>query len=201
LAIRERDVLLDRFKLVRLRGRGGMGEVWEARDLRLHASVALKTVRAPGTPSPELLDRLRREVQLARAVTHPGVCRVFDLHEGPGPGGAPVAFVTMELLEGTSLAERLRETGPFPSAEALRLLRQIAGGLAAVHAAGLVHRDVKPGNVMLVADGERLRAAVTDLGIARAVAPDRHASGWDGTEAAGARDVAVGWNGTVLTRP
>src|SRR5262245_29048267 len=78
----EGALLLARFKLVRVVGRGGMGEVYEARDLRLHATVALKTVRPTAGDTGALLERLRREVQLARAVTHPNVCRVFDLHEG-----------------------------------------------------------------------------------------------------------------------
>src|SRR5512143_2827491 len=106
-SLRDGEVLLDRFKLARLVGRGGMGEVYEARDLRLHGRVALKTVRASSPESPALLERLRREVQLARAVTHPNVCRVFDFHEGPGPEGSSVAFITMEFLDGETLAERL----------------------------------------------------------------------------------------------
>jgi serine/threonine-protein kinase len=180
----EGALLLERFKLVRLVGRGGMGEVYEARDLRLHATVALKTVRSSATSGgAALLERLRREVQLARAVTHPNVCRVFDLHEGPGPEGRPVAFVTMEFLDGETLAERLHRDGRLAPGEALALLRQMAEGLAAIHARGLVHRDFKPGNVMLVGPETGRRAVVTDLGIARAVGTGADASGWDGTEA------------------
>jgi serine/threonine-protein kinase len=179
----EGALLLERFKLVRLVGRGGMGEVYEARDLRLHATVALKTVRGSASDGGALLDRLRREVQLARAVTHPNVCRVFDLHEGPGPEGRPVAFVTMEFLDGETLAERLHREGRLPPGEARPLLEQMAQGLAAIHARGLVHRDFKPGNVMLVAAETGRRAVVTDLGIARAVGAGADASGWEGTEA------------------
>jgi serine/threonine protein kinase len=94
--LREGDVLLERFKLVRLVGRGGMGEVYEARDLTLQTTIALKTVRSSLSASAELVGRLRREVTLARTVTHPNVCRLFDLHEGPGPGGRPLVFITME---------------------------------------------------------------------------------------------------------
>jgi serine/threonine protein kinase len=179
----EGALLLERFKLVRLVGRGGMGEVYEARDLRLHATVALKTVRGSAADGGALLDRLRREVQLARAVTHPNVCRVFDLHEGPGPEGRPVAFVTMEFLDGETLAERLHRDGRLPPGEARSLLEQMAEGLAAIHARGLVHRDFKPGNVMLVGAETGRRAVVTDLGIARAVGAGADASGWEGTEA------------------
>jgi len=159
------DILLGRFKLARLLGRGGMGEVYEARDLRLHVTVAVKTVRERDGADAELLERLRREVQLARAVTHPYVCRLFDFHEGEGPAG-PIAFITMEFLEGETLAERLRN-GPLSPTEALVLLEQVAEGLAAIHAKDLVHRDFKPGNVMLVQDRAALRAVITDFGIAR----------------------------------
>ena len=181
--LREGELLLERFKLVRLVGRGGMGEIYEARDLRLHATVALKTVRESASDRGALLERLRREVQLARAVTHPNVCRVFDLHEGPRPDGGPVAFVTMEFLDGETLAERLHRDGRIPLRDALALLQQMADGLAAIHARGLVHRDFKPGNVMLVGNETGPRAVVTDLGIARAIDRAADGSGWDGTEA------------------
>src|SRR6516225_11307734 len=118
------DILLGRFKLARLLGRGGMGEVYEARDLRLHVTVAVKTIRQRDGADLELLDRLRREVQLARAVTHPYVCRLFDFHEGEGPAG-PIAFITMEFLDGETLADRLRN-GPMPTRDALVLLEQMA---------------------------------------------------------------------------
>lgn len=181
--LRPGDLLLERFKLIRLVGRGGMGEVYEARDLRLHTTVALKTVRTSSSSAAGLLERLRREVQLARVVTHPNVCRVFDFHEGPGPEGKPVAFVTMEYLDGETLAERLRAGGPFAPKDALPLLEQMAEGLAAIHARGLVHRDFKPGNVMLVPREGKLCAVVTDLGIARLVRGADAESGWQGTEA------------------
>jgi eukaryotic-like serine/threonine-protein kinase len=175
------DVLLGRFKLVRLLGRGGMGEVYESRDLRLHVTVALKTIRASSGGGAELLERLRREVQLARAVTHPHVCRLFDFHEGNGPDGNPVAFITMEFLDGPTLGERLR-SGPLSAKDALLLLQQMAEGLAAIHTKALVHRDFKPGNVMLVQERQRTRAVVTDFGIARPAHPDDADTGWSGTE-------------------
>jgi eukaryotic-like serine/threonine-protein kinase len=181
--LREGEILLERFKLVRLVGRGGMGEVYEARDLRLHTTVALKTVREAAGHRDALLERLRREVQLARGVTHPNVCRLFDLHEGPGPHGQPVAFVTMEFLDGETLADRLHRDGRMRARDALPLLQQMADGLAAIHARGLVHRDFKPGNVMLVGPQDGRRAVVTDLGIARSVGGDEDASGWESTEA------------------
>jgi TolB-like protein len=154
-----------------------MGEVYEVRDLRLHARVAVKTVREPDDPG--LIERLRREVQLARAVTHPNVCRVFDLHEGTGPDGAPLLFVTMEFLDGETLAGRI-ESGPLAPGEALPLLAQMAEGLAAIHAQGLVHRDFKPGNVMLVPEHGTPRAVVTDFGIAHST-PGSLETGWEAT--------------------
>jgi eukaryotic-like serine/threonine-protein kinase len=174
---REGEVLLGRFQVTRPVGRGGMGEVYEVRDLRLHARVAMKTVREPDDP--ELIERLRREVQLARAVTHPNVCRVFDLHEGAGPDGVPLVFVTMEFLSGETLSGRIA-SGTLSPGEALPLLGQMAEGLAAIHAQGLVHRDFKPGNVMLVPDHGALRAVVTDFGIARST-PGNLETGWEAT--------------------
>src|SRR5215470_4618270 len=174
---REGDVLLGRFKVVRPVGHGGMGEVYEVRDLRLHARVAMKTVREPDDPA--LIERLRREVQLARAVTHPNVCRVFDLHEGVGADGAPLVFITMEFLDGETLSARI-ESGPLSPVEALPLLAQMAEGLAAIHAQELVHRDFKPGNVMLVPEHGTLRAVVTDFGIARAASASPE-TGWEAT--------------------
>jgi TolB-like protein len=173
----EGDLLLGRFKVVRPVGHGGMGEVYEVLDLRLHARVALKTVREPDDAG--LIERLRREVKLARAVTHPNVCRVFDLHEGAGPDAAPLVFVTMEFLDGETLSARI-ESGPVAPVEALPLLAQMAEGLAAIHAQGLVHRDFKPGNVMLVPEHGTLRAVVTDFGIAR-VASGPPETGWEAT--------------------
>jgi TolB-like protein len=146
-----------------------MGEVFEARDLSLGTTVALKMIRRELAGSPEALQRLRREVVLARRVTHPNVCRIFEFFEAPGE-----AFFTMEFLEGETLSERIRRKGPVPPAEALSILQDVAAGLGAIHASGIVHRDVKPGNVLLVDRGERQRrAVVTDFGIALGGPADR----------------------------
>ncbi len=162
-------VLLGRFKLLRRLGTGGMGEVFEARDLALGTTVALKTIRRELVGDGSALDRLRREVVLARRVTHPNVCRIFEFFEAPA-----LAFLTMELLEGETLSQRLRRTGPLPPPKALGILRDIAAGLEAIHRSGIVHRDVKPGNVILVDGGEHgRRAVVTDFGIALGGPVDR----------------------------
>ena len=153
-------VLAGRFRIVRLIARGGMGAVYVARDLELDVDLALKTVRAEIAGDPAALARFKREVQLARAVTDPAVCRTFDLWQHGG-GDAAVAFMTMELIGGETLAARLRR-GPVGARDALPIVEQICRGLDAVHAAGVVHRDLKPANVML--DGNRV--VLTDFGIA-----------------------------------
>jgi serine/threonine protein kinase/tetratricopeptide (TPR) repeat protein len=152
-----------------------MGEVYAAEDLSLHEPVALKTIRPELAATPEALLRFKRELRLARRVTHPNVCRVFDIGEHelvPEQGGTPyrIVFLTMELLAGRTLHEQLVRHGRMPPEQVLRLAEQMAGALDAAHAAQIIHRDFKPGNVMLVpappaAGG--LRAVVTDFGLAR----------------------------------
>lgn len=147
----------DRYLIARLLGRGGMGSVWAVHDLELDEPVALKTLDAHGDTA--TVERFRREVRLARRVTHRNVARIFDIGDSDG-----VHYLTMECVEGESLAARIAR-GPLPRRELLAIASQIAGGLAAAHAADVVHRDLKPGNVLL--DG-RGRAVITDFGIARA---------------------------------
>jgi serine/threonine protein kinase len=155
-------VLLDRFKLVRLLGRGGMGAVYEARDLLLDTTVALKLL-AQGDGQSTTLEQLRREVLLARRVTHVNVARLFDCYEAPEG-----LFLTMEYLEGETLAQRTSRPPSLTLPERLESLRQICSGVEAIHAQGIVHRDLKPSNVFLTRSGPGLRAVVTDFGIAHA---------------------------------
>ncbi|HEV8267180.1 MAG TPA: protein kinase, partial [Thermoanaerobaculia bacterium] len=169
------DVLAGRFQIVKFLARGGMGEVYEAHDLELREPVALKTIRADIAEDESAMDRFRREIHLARRVTHPNVCRLFDLfhHTDPADPDEPVRFVTMELLEGQTLSARLREGGPFSTADALPVVTQMTAGLEAAHRAGIVHRDFKAANVFLdraTEAGGGLRAVITDFGIARSVA-------------------------------
>jgi tetratricopeptide (TPR) repeat protein/tRNA A-37 threonylcarbamoyl transferase component Bud32 len=167
------DVVARRYQVSRFLARGGMGEVYEVDDLELHERVALKTVRPEVAGDTLTVERFKREIQLARKVTHPNVCRIFDVsHHLREDGGPDVIFLTMELLAGETLSERLRRGGPFSPAEALPVARQVAEALHAAHLAGVVHRDLKPGNIMLVAgrliEGRgALRAVVTDFGLAR----------------------------------
>ncbi|MFL6193622.1 MAG: tetratricopeptide repeat protein [Thermoanaerobaculia bacterium] len=158
------ETIAGRYRVVRFVARGGMGEVYEVDDLELRERVALKTVRSDVARDAIAVERFRREIQLARRVTHPNVCRIFDV----GSSGEGTIFLTMELLAGETLAQRLRRAGPMAQEEALPVARQIAGALDAAHQAGVIHRDLKPGNVMLV-EGRSggVRAVVTDFGLAR----------------------------------
>ena len=159
------DVLCDRFEVDRLLGSGGMGEVWAAHDRQLAEELAIKTVRPSFIADEVTLTRFRRELQLARRVAHPNICRVHDLFEDT-TGGSRRAFLTMELVDGETLALRLKRDGAVPVAEALAIVQQIVSGLAAAHAANVVHRDLKPGNVMLTASPAR-RVVIMDFGLAR----------------------------------
>jgi len=160
------SVLSNRFRIVRLLGRGGMGAVYEATDGELSETVALKTLHIGGQ-SAESLARFRRELQLSRRVTHPNVCRVFDLNRCALPSGE-VHFLTMELLCGETLSALLDRRVVLPLNEAQDLLCQVLRGLEAVHATGIVHRDLKPGNIMVVRQRfSSPRAVLMDFGLAR----------------------------------
>lgn len=170
------QLVADRFRIVRFIASGGMGELYEAEDLELHERVALKTIRPDIAQDAEAIARFKREVFLARQVTHPNICRIFDLfrHQPPGPGPA-ITFVAMELLAGETLADRLRRGRLTPS-EALPIVTQMAAALDAAHQVGVVHRDFKSNNVMLVPQPEGTsRVVVTDFGLA--VRPEDGGSG------------------------
>ena len=161
------DLIAHRFRVARFIARGGMGEVFEAEDLELRERVALKTIRPEIAEDETVMERFRREIQIARKVTHPNVSRVFDLFHHEGPEVERIAFLTMELLLGESLGQRLRSRGRLSAIEAEPLVRQMVAGLSAAHDAGIVHRDFKPDNVMLVDSAAGTRVVVTDFGLAR----------------------------------
>lgn len=165
--------LLGRFRLLRRLGHGGMGDVWEAVDLQLKTRIALKTIRPNLANRGEFVEMMRREVLLAREVNHPNVCRLFEFFVGVDASHGAVALFTMELIEGVTLAQHLKDHGALSRRDALPLLREMAEGLNAAHSKGVVHRDFKPGNVMLAKGGESRRAVVMDFGIAR-----REATEW-----------------------
>jgi serine/threonine protein kinase/tetratricopeptide (TPR) repeat protein len=163
------ELAAERFRIVRFLARGGMGEVYEAEDIELHERVALKSIRSELLHDGKTLERFKREVHLARKVTHPNVCRIFDLfrqNPNAASGRVPVAFVAMELLEGETLAEFLARQPRLLASEAQPIALQIAAGLGAAHAAGILHRDFKPGNVLLVPGTKGIRAVITDFGLA-----------------------------------
>ncbi|MBK7864970.1 MAG: protein kinase [Archangiaceae bacterium] len=160
------EVVAQRYRIERLVAHGGMGEVYEAYDTELGTRLALKTVRAEIVGDPDALERFKRELKVARRITHPNVCRTFDLGTHVAASGR-ITFFTMEFLEGETLQHALRARGPMEPAEVLPLLEQMAGALAATHALGVVHRDFKSQNVMLVPAGQSPRVMVTDFGLAR----------------------------------
>ena len=152
------QVLADRYRVIGLLGRGGMGEVYRADDLELETPVALKFLPRALANRDDLLDRLRGEVRNARQVSHPNVCRVYDVGEIDGR-----PFMTMEYVDGEDLGTLLRRIGRLPRAKADQVARQMCAGLAAAHDRGVIHRDLKPSNIMLDGDG---RVRITDFGLA-----------------------------------
>lgn len=179
------ETVAGRFRIERFLAEGGMGEVYAASDLELGGQVALKTIRPLLMRSEEILARFKQEIQLSRRVTHAHVARVYDLfrHEVELDGQRrSVVFLSMELLEGENLAERLRREGALKPEHALAVARQLAAALDAAHAAGVVHRDFKSGNVVLARnlDGSE-RAVVMDFGLSAAARPeaDSPVSEWD----------------------
>jgi Protein kinase domain len=151
-------VLIDRYRIVALLGRGGMGEVYRAEDLKLGNVVALKFLPTSVESDVTALAAFHAEVRNARQVSHPNVCRVYDIGEVDGKH-----FLTMEYIDGEDLASLLRRIGRLPADKALETAHQICAGLAAAHDCGLLHRDLKPANIML--DG-RGRVRITDFGLA-----------------------------------
>jgi len=152
-------VLAGRYELLKLIGRGGMGAVYKARDTELDRVVALKLIRPELAKNPEVLRRFKQELILARQVTHKNVIRIFDLGQSGG-----IKFISMDFVEGQDLRELLLEKGKLPPDQAARIMLQICRALEAAHAEGVIHRDLKPQNVMLDA---RARVYVMDFGIAR----------------------------------
>ncbi|MCW2618003.1 MAG: hypothetical protein JWR28_1152, partial [Modestobacter sp.] len=160
-----RKTLGDRYDLQALLAVGGMGQVWRAHDKLLGRSVAVKVLRSEYTGDALFLARFRAEAQHAAALSHPNIAAVYDYGEEPAIDGSGehLAYLVMELVEGESLSVTLARVGSLTPDRTLDVLRQTASALAAAHEAGVVHRDVKPGNVLLRGDGT---VKITDFGIA-----------------------------------
>ncbi|MEO6881009.1 MAG: serine/threonine-protein kinase, partial [Mycobacteriaceae bacterium] len=161
-------VLVDRYRLVSRIATGGMGEVWEAVDDRLGRRVAVKVLKPEISADPEFLGRFRVEARTAAGLNHPGVAGVYDYGETRGlePGEQTTAYLVMELVEGEPLSAVLARQGRVETDLTLDMLEQTGRALQAAHARGVVHRDVKPGNILITPDG---RVKITDFGIAKAV--------------------------------
>ena len=162
--IRIGDLLGGRYELVALLGEGGMGAVYKAKDIELDREVALKVIKPELAEHPEILQRFKQELILARQVTDRNVIRIFDIGEA-----GRTKFITMEYLEGENLHQILKQRGKLDVAEAVDIMEQVASGLAAAHREGIIHRDLKPGNIMRDKNG---RVVVMDFGLARTFGGD-----------------------------
>src|SRR5437870_1528407 len=151
-------ILAERYRIVGLLGKGGMGEVYRADDLKLGQPVALKFLPDHLLSDGAALARFHREVRVARQVSHKNVCRVYDIGEIEGRH-----YLSMEFIKGEELSSLLRRIGHLPQDKAVQIARQICAGLAAAHDVGVLHRDLKPANVMIDEHGN---ARITDFGLA-----------------------------------
>jgi serine/threonine-protein kinase len=152
------QIIAERYRVVAMAGRGGMGEVYRAEDLKLGQLVAIKFLPESLSEDASTLARFHSEVRIARQVSHPNVCRVFDIGDADG-----TPFLSMEYVDGEDLASVVRRIGRLSPDKATEIARQICAGLAAAHERGVVHRDLKPANVMLDNAG---KIRITDFGLA-----------------------------------
>lgn len=152
-------IIAGRYEILQALGEGGMGTVYKAIDRELDRSVALKTIRPELAANPDIIKRFKQELILARQVTHRNVVRIYDLGEADG-----VKFITMEFIEGRDLTSLLREKGQFEPNEAVEIMEQVCRALEVAHMEGVVHRDLKPQNIMIDAHG---KVSVMDFGVAR----------------------------------
>jgi len=185
---------LGHYEIQSLRGAGGMGEVYRSRDVRLDRTVALKILPSHIAADPGFRQRFEREARSAAALSHPHICALYDVGEAPNPEnqrGEPVQFLVMEYLEGETLAEALQRK-PLSISEVLRTSIEIADAIDKAHRKGVVHRDLKPGNVMLTASGAKL----LDFGLAKVQQPPFISAGMTATASAPLTD-----RGTVLGTP
>src|SRR5579884_2973663 len=150
-----------RYEILRVLGEGGMGAVYQARDRELDRTIALKVIRPELAGNPAILQRFKQELILARHITHKNVVRIYDLGEADG-----IKFITMEYVDGEDLRTLLKRHGKFSPKDAVRIVEQVCRALDAAHAEGVIHRDLKPQNVMEDRQG---RIVVMDFGLARSL--------------------------------
>ena len=161
VSLEEGSVVAERYEILKLLGEGGMGAVYKARDRELDRLVALKVIRPELAGHPSVLQRFKQELILARKITHRNIIRIFDLGVADG-----LRFITMEFVEGRDLSSLLEERPKYPVEEAVKILRQVCAALEAAHQEGVVHRDLKPQNIMIESSG---RVCVMDFGLARSM--------------------------------
>ncbi len=167
-AFTEGELVSNQFRIVRLIGSGGMGDVYEAIDLELGGRIALKTIRPEIASNPRTLAHFKKEVVLAQRISGPHVCRIHAFHP-PTDSAGRTAFLTMEFLEGVTLADKIRESGPLPWRQVKTIALEICEGLRVMHEAGIIHRDLKSRNVMLANRNGTVSAVVMDFGLAHEV--------------------------------
>ncbi len=160
-SLEEGSILADRYEILKLLGQGGMGAVYKAKDRELDRLVALKVIRPELAGHPSILQRFKQELLLARKITHRNIIRIFDLGVSDG-----LRFITMEFVEGQDLSSLLDDGRKYTPEETVKILRQVCAALEAAHAEGVVHRDLKPQNIMI---GEGGRVCVMDFGLARSM--------------------------------
>src|SRR5579863_9087349 len=183
------QIIADRYRIVALAGRGGMGEVYRAEDLKLGQIVAIKFLPESLSSDAAALARFHAEVRIARTVSHPNVCRMFDIGDMDG-----VTFLTMEYVDGEDLSSLVRRIGRLSTDKAAEIARQMCAGLAAAHDKGVIHRDLKPANIMLDGAG---KVRITDFGLAGIAAMIEDADVRAGTPAYMAPEQLAGTEVTV----
>jgi serine/threonine-protein kinase len=172
-----------RYRILTLLGRGGMGEVYRAMDMTLGQSVALKFLPEEASRNQRLLERFHGEVRVARLVSHPNVCRVYDIGAVEG-----MPFISMEYVDGEDLASLLTRIGRLPADKAVETARKLCSGLAAAHDRGVIHRDLKPQNIMMNKRGE---VVIMDFGLAAIAGEIGGAEARNGTPASRPRAIST----------
>ncbi|MEV4351608.1 serine/threonine-protein kinase [Actinoplanes sp. NPDC049596] len=157
-------LLSERYELTERIAAGGMGEVWRGTDLMLHRAIAVKVVLPGLMADPEFLTRFRSEARMMAALRHPGIVQVYDYGENATVGGGRMDYMVMEFIEGTPLAKQIQQAGRLSPAETMRIVAQVADALQVAHDAGIVHRDVKPANLLVRPNGALV---LVDFGVAR----------------------------------